>query len=161
MTNTLLNYTLEELDEFIVSDYFSKKIDLYNILQEFSDAGILANYMQVYRIADDDKLERISYDIYGTTAYWDLLLQINDKNPLFEMPYSLDTIIDSSEEYWNNYSNLLYFQAPLDTAFLQTLIDEEIEKMKEKNEIYRVLYIIKPTKLQDFLKILRERDYIA
>ncbi len=161
MTNTILNYTYEELDEFIVSDYFSKKIDLYNILQEFSDAGILANYMQVYRIADDDKLERISYDIYGTTAYWDLLLQINDKNPLFEMPYSLDTIIDSSEEYWNNYSNLLYFQAPLDTAILQTLIDEEIEKMKEKNEIYRVLYIIKPTKLQDFLKILRERDYIA
>lgn len=160
MTNSILNYNLEELDEFIVPDYFSKKIDLYNILQEFSDAGTLADYVQTYRIADDDKLERISYDIYSTTSYWDLLLQINDKQPLFEMPYSLDTIIDSSEEYWHNYSNLLYFQAPLQTEVLQVLIDEEIEKMKEQNEAYRIIYVIKPTKLQEFLKILRDKDYL-
>lgn len=160
MTNSILNYELEELDEFIVPDYFSKKIDLYNVLQEFTDAGTLGNYVQAYRIADDDKLERISYDIYSTTSYWDLLLQINDKQPLFEMPYSLDTIIDSSEEYWHNYSNLLYFQAPLQTEVLQVLIDEEIEKMKEQNEAYRIIYVIKPTKLQEFLKILRDKDYL-
>ena len=76
------------------------------------------------------------------------------------MPYSLDTVIDSSEEYWNNYSNLLYFQAPLNDIVLQTLIDEEIEKMKEQNEKYRFLYIIKTTKMQEFLKILRDKDYL-
>lgn len=160
MTNTLLNYTLEELDEFIVPDYFSKKIDLYNLIQEFSEAGTLGYYLATYKIADDDKLERISYDIYGTTNYWDLLLQLNDKNPLFELPYSLDTIIDSSEEHWNNYSNLLYFQAPLIDNVLQTLIDEEIEKMKVQNEKYRFLYIIKTTKMQEFLKLLRDKDYL-
>jgi len=160
MTNTILDYTLEELDEFIVPDYFSRKIDLYNLIQEFSEAGTLEYYLATYKIADDDKLERISYDIYGTTNYWDLLLQLNDKNPLFEMPYSLDTVIDSSEEYWNNYSNLLYFQAPLNDIVLQTLIDEEIEKMKEQNEKYRFLYIIKTTKMQEFLKILRDKDYL-
>ncbi len=160
MTNTILDYTLEELDEFIVPDYFSRKIDLYNLIQEFSEAGILEYYLATYKIADDDKLERISYDIYGTTNYWDLLLQLNDKNPLFEMPYSLDTVIDSSEEYWNNYSNLLYFQAPLNDIVLQTLIDEEIEKMKEQNEKYRFLYIIKTTKMQEFLKLLRDKDYL-
>lgn len=160
MTNTILDYTLEELDEFIVPDYFSRKIDLYNLIQEFSEAGTLEYYLATYKIADDDKLERISYDIYGTTNYWDLLLQLNDKNPLFEMPYSLDTVIDSSEEYWNNYSNLLYFQAPLNDIVLQTLIDEEIEKMKEQNEKYRFLYIIKTTKMQEFLKLLRDKDYL-
>jgi hypothetical protein len=160
VTNTILNYTYEELDEFIVSDYFSKKIDLYNILQEFKDNNSLSDFMQIYRIDDDDKLERISYDIYGTTNYWDILLQLNDRNPLFEMVYSLDTIISSSEEFWNNYANFLYFQAPLDSTILQLLVDEEIEKMKEQNEIYRYIYIIKPTKMQEFLKILRERDYI-
>jgi hypothetical protein len=160
VTNSILNYTLEELDEFIVPDYFSKQIDLYNILNEFSDNGILMDYVQIYRISDDDKLERISYDIYGTTNYWDLLLQINDKQPLFEMPYSLDTIVDSSEEFWNNYSELVYFQAPLKSPVLEKLINTEIEKMKEQNEIFRFIYIIKPTKLQEFLKILRERDYL-
>lgn len=160
MTNTLLNYELEELDEFIVPDYFSKKIDLYNLIQEFSEAGTLGYYLATYKIADDDKLERISYDIYGTTNYWDLLLQLNDKNPLFELPYSLDTIIDSSEEHWNNYSNLLYFQAPLRDTVLKLLIDEEIEKMKVQNEKYRFLYIIKTTKMQEFLKLLRDKDYL-
>lgn len=160
MTNSILNYTYDELDEFIVSDYFSKKIDIYSLLAEFISAGTLANYVQSYRISDDDKLERISYDIYGSTVYWDLLLQLNDKQPLFEMPYSLDTIIDSSEEFWNNYANLIYFQAPLESEILQTLINEEIEKMKEQMEIYRFIYIIKPTKLQEFLKILREKDYM-
>lgn len=160
MQNTLLNYTLEELDEFIVPDYFSKKIDLYNLIQEFTEAGTLGYYLATYKIADDDKLERISYDIYGTTDYWDILLQLNDKNPLFELPYSLDTIIDGSEEYWNNYANFLYFQAPLNSEILNNLIDEEIEKMKEQNEKYRFLYIIKPTKIQEFLKLLRDKEYL-
>lgn len=160
MTNTILTYELEELDEFIVPDFFSKKIDLYSILEEFSSAGTLSNYVQTYRIADDDKLERIAYDIYGTANYWDILLQINDRSPLFELPYSLDTLIDSSEEFWKYYSEKLYFQAPLNDTVLQSLIDNEIEKMKELNEIYRFIYIIKPTKMQEFLKILRERDYI-
>lgn len=160
MNNSILNYTLEELDEFIVPDYFSKKIDIYSVLDEFINAGTLANYVQTYRIADDDKLERISYDIYGTTIYWDILLQMNDKQPLFEMPYSLDTLISGSEEFWNNYSNLIYFQAPLQSEVLQLLIDEEIEKMKDQNEVYRFIYVIKPTKLQEFLKILRDKDYM-
>ena len=160
MTNTLLDYTLDELDEFIVPDYFSRKVDLYNLIQEFVDNGTLGYYLATYRIADDDKLERISYDIYGTPNYWDILLQLNDKNPLFEMPYSLDTVIDSTEEYWTNYSNFLYFQAPLKDERLQILISEEIEKMKEQNENYRFLYIIKPTKIQEFLKLLRDKDYL-
>lgn len=160
MNNTILNYNLDELDEFIVPDYFSKNIDLYNILQEFQNNGILAEYVQMYRIADDDKLERISYDIYGTTDYWDLLLQINDRQPLFDMPYSLDVIIDSSREYWEHYSNNVYFQAPLNTNTLELLVNAEVEILKEQNEIIRFIYIINPSKLQDFLKILRERDYI-
>lgn len=160
MNNTVLNYNLEELDEFIVSDYFSKKIDLYNILQEFADSGILSEYVQMYRISDDDKLERISYDIYGTTDYWDLLLQINDTQPLFGMPYSLDVIIDSANEYWEKYSKDVYFQPPVNSAVISALVNDEIEVSKERNESIRFIYIIKPTKLQEFLKILRERDYI-
>lgn len=160
MQNALLNYTLEELDEFVVPDYFSKKIDLYNLIQEFTEANTLGYYLATYKIADDDKLERISYDIYGTTNYWDILLQLNDKNPLFELPYSLDTIIYGSEEYWNDYANFLYFQAPLNSEILNNLIDEEIEKMKEQNEKYRFLYIIKPTKIQEFLKLLRDKEYL-
>lgn len=160
MTNSILTYEREELDEFIVPDYFSKKIDIYSILDEFIQAGTLANYVQSYRISDDDKLERIAYDIYGSTIYWDLLLQLNDKQPLFEMPYSLDTIIDSADEFWAYYSELLYFQSPVDSEILQLMISEEIENMKAQMEIYRFIYIIKPTKLQEFLKILREKDYM-
>ena len=160
MINTLLTYDLEELDEFIVSDYTSKKVDIYNLFQEMKDNGTLADFLEVYRISDDDKLERISYSIYGTTDYWDILLQINDRNPLFQMPYNLDTTFEIAESMWNNYSDNIYFQSPLDSNLLQSLIDEEIERLKEKNEFYRFIYIIKTSKMNEFLKILRERDYI-
>ena len=160
MINTLLTYDLEELDEFIVSDYTSKKVDIYNLFQEMKDNGTLADFLEVYRISDDDKLERISYSIYGTADYWDILLQINDRNPLFQMPYNLDTTFDIAESMWNNYSDNIYFQSPLDSNLLQSLIDEEIERLKEKNEFYRFIYIIKTSKMNEFLKILRERDYI-
>ena len=160
MINTLLTYELEELDEFIVSDYTSKKVDIYNLFQEMKDNGTLADFLEVYRISDDDKLERISYSIYGTPDYWDILLQINDRNPLFQMPYNLDITFEIAEAMWNNYSDNVYFQSPLDSNLLQSLIDEEIERLKEKNEFYRFIYIIKTSKMNEFLKILRERDYI-
>lgn len=160
MVNTILNFELEELDEFIVPIYTSKKTDLYNILEEMKYNNALSDFFSLYRIEDDDKLERISYSIYGTTDYWDILLQINDRNPLFQMPYNLDTTIESAEAFWNFYSESVYFQSPLNDVVLNSLIQDEIEKMKEKNEIYRYIYIVKTTKMNEFLKILRERDYI-
>lgn len=160
MVNTILKYDYEDLGDYIVSDYTSKKIDLYNILQEMKDNNTLSDYFDIYRMMDDDKLERISYSIYGTTDYWDILLQLNDRNPLFEMPYNLDTIVDSVEIFWKKYSNNVYFQSPLNDTVLNELILAEIENMKKQNEIYRLIYIIKTSKMNEFLKILRERDYI-
>ena len=160
MINTILKYDYEDLGDYIVSDYTSKKIDLYNILQEMKDNNTLSEYFDIYRMMDDDKLERISYSIYGTTDYWDILLQLNDRNPLFEMSYNLDTIVDSVEIFWKKYSNNIYFQSPLNDTVLNELILAEIENMKKQNEIYRLIYIIKTSKMNEFLKILRERDYI-
>ena len=160
MVNTILKYDYEDLGDYIVSDYTSKKIDLYNILQEMKDNNTLSDYFDIYRMMDDDKLERISYSIYGTTDYWDILLQLNDRNPLFEMSYNLDTIVDSVEIFWKKYSNNVYFQSPLNDTVLNELILAEIENMKKQNEIYRLIYIIKTSKMNEFLKILRERDYI-
>jgi len=161
MNNTLLQYEMEELDEFIVSNYFSKKIDLYTILDEFKSKGEINIYFSIYQIMENDKLERISYDIYGTSNYWDLLLALNDKSPLFDIPYDLDTIQSQASEIWNTYSEKIYFQAPLEPLILSNLIESEIEKIKTINENHRYIFIIKPSKLYEFLKILRERNYIV
>lgn len=159
MINTILDYQKEELDDFIVSDYTSKKINIYDILEEMRYNNNLSEFFSLYRISDDDKLERISYSMYGTTDYWDILLQINDRNPLFQMPYNLDSTIESAEAFWDYYSNNVCFQT-LNNNVLNILLNSEIERMKEKNEIYRYIYVIKPTKMNEFLKILRDRDYI-
>ncbi len=160
MRNMILKYEMQEIDNYIVSDYTSTKIDIYNFLYEFQENGTFGDFFDLYRISDDDKLERISYSLYGTPDYWDVLLQLNDRNPLFDLPYNLDTLIEFSEEFWNNYSNNIYFQSPLISNILQERIDEEIEKMKERNEIYRYIYVIKPSKINEFVKILRDKDYI-
>ena len=61
MKNTLLKFDYEELDEFIVPDYFSKSKDISYLVHKIKD------YLEVYKISDNDKLERISYELYGTT----------------------------------------------------------------------------------------------
>lgn len=160
MRNMVLNYETQEVGNYIVSDYTSTKIDLYNLVSEFQDNGTFSEYLDLYRISDDDKLERISFALYGTPDYWDVLLQLNDRNPLFELPYNLDTIIDFSEGFWGKYSSEIYFQAELLPEVLKDRIEEEVERAKAKNEIYRYIYVIKPSRMNEFIKILRDKDYL-
>lgn len=159
MNNSILNFEKEELDEFIVSDFFSKDVDIFKILETFTSAQI-NTYFSTYRISDNDMIERISYDIYGTSNYWDLLLTLNDKQALFQMPYDNDVTSELAEGFWNNYSENIYFQPTVNSSILQTLIDNEIEKMRELNEEYRYIFIIKPTQIHAFIKLMREKGYI-
>lgn len=151
MKNTLLNYDKEELDEFIVSDYFSKDINIFNLIDGLDD------YIEIYTIADNDKLERVSLEIYGTTDYWDIILMLNDRNPLFDMPLDYDKIRNGSEEIANTYINFLYSQAPVtDTARVLEFTNEILTRNFNENESFRMIKIIKPSKIGAFLKIAHQ-----
>ena len=156
MKNTLLDYEYEELDEFIVPNYFSRDINIYDIY------SLLKKYVVVYRITDNDNIERIAYDLYGTTDYWDILVMLNQRNPLFDMPYNYDKIEESTKSYTNTYLNVI---CSIDNLHViagvgKKLYDEYLEEGLAENESFRYMYVVEPTKMADFLKVLQDNSYL-
>lgn len=155
MKNSILTFDYEELDEFIVSDYFSKDISIWDLWDNVQD------YISTYKITDNDKLERISYELYGTTDYWDILALLNQRDPLFDMPYDYDTIYADVSSFINQYIYYIYSHAPLnDATRQQELLEKFINEAEEEKEINRYIYIVKPSRIGDFIKLLKQNEYM-
>ena len=154
MKNTVQVYNTEELDEFIVSDYFSKKITVFDLIPDIQD------YLTIYKIEDNDKLEKISFDLYKTTDYWDILLMLNDRNPLFEMPYDTNTLTTAYETLKDKYCNNIYVNQPMSLVTKTRFSNELLTLFNNMNESYRYLYVIEPTRMGDFIKVLKDNNYI-
>lgn len=156
MQNTLIKFDTEEVDDYIVSDYFSRKINLYSIITD----DVKKEYFVTYQIQDNDKIERISYEIYKTTDYWDLLILINSLDTISDMPYDFDTYTGSTDDFLNAYSNSVYSNSPLNAQRLQELKDEFYETKRISNEKFRYINVIRPSKMQDFLKLIKQKGFI-
>lgn len=154
MNNTIINFEKEEVDNYIVSDFFSRKIDLSDIITE----DVKKEYFVTYKMEDNDKLERISYDIYRSTDYWDILLLINFSDALFDMSYDFDTYSTSVDVYLEDFKeiNSLGFSAQR----LEELKVEFYEKNRIINEENRYISVIPPVKLQGFLKLIKQKGVV-
>lgn len=165
MKNTVLNFDKEEVNlnttefkDVNISNYFSKDINVYNIL---TDDDNINDYIDTYKMSDDDRLERISYDLYGTTDYWDILMLINERSSLFEMSYNFDVISEDNTSFVDNYFNSIYSQAPLLNAErIEALSSEYLTDNVSKNETYRYINVVKPSKITQFLTLLKARGYV-
>ena len=156
MQNTLIKFDTKEVDDYIVSDYFSRKINLYSIITD----DVKKEYFVTYQIQDNDKIERISYEIYKTTDYWDLLILINSLDTISDMPYDFDTYTGSTDDFLNPYYNSIYSNSPLNAQRLQELKDEFYETKRISNEKFRYINVIRPSKMQDFLKLIKQKGFI-
>lgn len=155
MKNTILKYNQIEVDDFVVSDYFSKKISISDFITSHP------NLFSSYRVMDDEKLENISYQLYGTSDYWDLLLMLNDMNPLIDMPYNSDTNINGVQTQLNTYFYFSYSHAPLSNlARITELTTEFNEAADLKNETFRYITVINTTSLPAFIKLLKDNKFI-
>lgn len=151
MKNSIINFEKIEVDDFIVSDYFSKNIYLYSIITE----NIKKDFFITYRISDNDKIERISFELYGTTDYWDLLLLINDREALCGITYDFETCTANVESYVSKYEKEIYSNKDITDIRMNELLNEFYEKYKTRNEMNRYMFVVKPSKMQDFLKLIK------
>lgn len=152
-----MNYEYEELDEFIVSDYFSKEIRISDLVID----NDLSDYITYYELTDNDKIERISYELYGTPNYWDILILLNSKSPFFDMSFDFDVVYDNSTNFLETYTNIIYSHAILNSVERVTALREEfLNNFIEQNEANRRIVIIKPTKMGDFIKLLKNKKYL-
>lgn len=143
MKNSILNYENMDVENLNLEDYFS--LNPYKLIA-FNET-IDETFFDYYQIKDDDLIEKISYDLYSDENYWDLLLVINQKNPLFDMVYSEDTVMKMTDDFVDLYPGKI---SDNHKAFL---VDYYNNKAIEKNESMRTLKIVRPTRLQEYLQL--------
>jgi hypothetical protein len=147
MKNSILKYDDTTSDNYIHKDFTSFD---YTKIHEFVDT-CQDDIFDYYQMGDNDKMERIAFELYGSTDYWDILLLINDINALYGMPYSYDIIEAAAsnrlEKYKAKKPDVIIPDAH--SVYMHGAF-ENIQT--QQNEVNRVIKIVKPSRLQDFLK---------
>ena len=113
LKNTLIDYDNRTLGDYSVEDYFS--IDFTKV-QEYIDS-CPSNWFDWHRLENNVNLEKVALDIYDDPDYWDVLLVINQRNPLFEFPFDYDSIVNMTEYKIENYVSDVYGKELSENAY--------------------------------------------
>lgn len=160
MKNTVLKFKDRELEmDFLnfgkVKDYHGKKTDIQSI-----SSDLMAGMLSTFEMKDDDRIERVSNKLYGTTDYWDILVLLNGNDPFFDMPYNEDILMKSIENKIDFYQNYVYSNAPLIQEAADKMTARYTEEVLQNNENMRILTIVKPSRMSDFISLLKDKDFL-
>lgn len=158
LTDTVLNFDkltfkvvdiegLGALENYEISDYTS--MDFVKIKAFVS--SLPESMFSWYQIQNNVTIEKIALDLYGNADYWDVLLLINSRSPLFEMPYDFDAISVSTEDKVSAYISEVY-GSELPANVYSAMYTAFEEKMTSEVEEYRVIKIVKQERIQEFLQ---------
>jgi hypothetical protein len=143
-------------DRRSVTDYSSINKDLIMSYIKSYDS----KYFGFKILQEGQTLEKISYDLYNTPDYWDLLLLVNEYNPLFDTTFTFDTLTEISEDKVAELDNRL-FNDSLPVAIKSALKKNYYKKYSQKNEINRVLKYIKHEHINEFLREGFAKGYLT
>ena len=166
LKNTVLKPTVAAIDnaEKIFPDRSgSLNVPLYNIttlrkIKRVVDE-INPDIISYMTVNNNTCLEKISYELYGNANYWDILLLLNTRSPLFQMPYDFDVLSDAADRSVTEYERKVY-KKKLPTAIQETFRKTSLEQLTKENERFRILKYIQPSRIFDFLQILYENKLI-
>ena len=111
LKNTLLNFDRINIDD-VANITSSEKETTLNITPSLSIQFYDRNKIQKIKdvissmneawfsyalVPQNATLEKISYDLYESKDYWDILLLVNERMPLFDMYYDYDIISEAGE----------------------------------------------------------------
>ena len=147
MKNTIVNYDKRVVGDYIVADYTSKNFKDISTYMDSVDRSMFDHYV----MQDDDKLERIALELYGIADYWDILLLINFRDPLFELPLNFDTLSNMADAKAATYKSDVY-TGEMGDSTLALLAETFLAEMDKTNGDYSVLKIIKPSRIYEFLQ---------
>jgi len=170
MKANVLLYPKLESNNYIYEDYTFKNYFKLIDMPESSDL----NYISYIQLADDEKIENISYYTYNTEEYWDLLLLLNGVSPLYDLPKSYDYITKIIEDdiklyFLTTFNVTISFNAlntitnttqlAYETRALE-MFNEQIIIKQHDNELYRNFKIIQAQKIQDYLSIAKNKGFL-
>jgi hypothetical protein len=152
MNNSFLNFKDIEFDGVLVKDYTDLSV-LPGIPAKYYDS----KYLMEYELQDNELIEGVSYNIYGTTNYWDLLIAGNGIKSLSQLPVQYDTVLVRAEERYSTFLMKPNLTGIVPTTEKKELIYQEILAEEiENNEKFRTLKYIRPEYISELLSDLQK-----
>jgi len=147
LTNTILNFKRKEIGTYSVVDYTS--LDLQKMRAYIN--SIPQDSFEYFNVVNGDRFERIALQLYGSSNYWDVLLLINDRHPLTGLPFDFDTISNLAESTILSYESII-LKKPVPSKSREILYTKYEHELFVENEAQRLIKIIKPSKMADFIQ---------
>ena len=136
-----------------VSFYDRKKIQkIKNIFLNMNDA-----WFSYVLVPQNSSLEKISYELYNSKDYWDILLLLNERMPIFDMYYDYDIISEAGETALQEYEKKVYRKKIL-SSVRESLRIKLQENQEKENENLKIIKYIKKDYLYDFLNFLNSSN---
>jgi hypothetical protein len=148
MKNSILNFEREVIDNISVTDY--KTLDLNSLRDLLNNKS----YLKYIELKYNDLIENVSYKYYKNSAYWDLLLVMNNRDALFDMVYNFDTVVDIVDEITENYFRKDY-QGKVSEEFILWYKENKKIKISNLNENNVILFILKDEILSEVIRNIK------
>nr|DAR75999.1 MAG TPA: hypothetical protein [Caudoviricetes sp.] len=148
MKNSILNFEREVIDNISVTDY--KTLDLDSLRDLLNNKS----YLKYIELKYNDLIENVSYKYYKNSAYWDLLLVMNNRDALFDMVYNFDTVVDIIDEITENYFRKDY-QGKVSEQFIEWYKENKKIKISNLNENNVILFILKDEILSEVIRNIK------
>lgn len=156
MKTEFLTYDDFEIGNFKIKNYNSFMLsEIRNYLDSLDD-----NYYTYIKITDNVLIEKVIFDYYDTENYYDLILFINNREMLYDMPYSYDVILNNIDKDINAYEYKVFgtLKNELSEKSKSRLVEKLNSEYIENNK--KLLYI-KIIKKQYINEILRKITYLV
>lgn len=167
LKNTLLNFDTINIDD-VTNVTVSKTENSLNVTPslniQFYDRNKIQKIKDVISTMNDEwfsyvlvpqnsTLEKISYDLYESKDYWDILLLVNERMPLFDMYYDYDIISEAGETALQEYENKVYRKKILSNVRERLRVKMQ-ENYEAENENLKIIKYIKKNYLYDFINFI-------
>jgi hypothetical protein len=126
-----------------------------NLLPDIPEKFFSNEYLLTKKIQDDTLLEAISFELYETTDYWDVLMIINDMKSMNELPVNYDIILDRVDiklYKWKKKGNLL--SSVMTDEVIDKKYKEILQEEVELNEKFRFIKYISQDSLSELISEL-------
>jgi len=147
MSNSYLIFKNIGFDGLLIKN-FTDTAYLPKIPQKYLDK----NNLESVRVNDNMFIEKISYDIYEDTAYWDILMAINGMTKMDQLPTDFDTVIAKADIKFNKWKqSLLTLNKTYTDQEITTKYNTFIEEETVINEKFRVIYYVPVIKINELM----------
>ena len=139
--------SVEEI-EFKVGDNsykvnnYTNLIDIESIIAKYKDS------IRTTRIDENERLERLSFRLYGTMQFWDLILILNGITSYLQLPTSYDKVVERADLIYKEWDKELGKNKS--DEYKERKRAEFIELENQKNEKYRNIKYIEPSLIRNF-----------